>query len=231
MKAIGLARVNWVLLTLLVLAGVLATIRHYAPLPPAQLVIEQNIPPGPDWYLVQMPLYSQHAVMTFLHVVPAFLFVLLASIQLMPSIRRRYPVIHRWNGRLFVLLGISIGLSGLAMAVIMPFGGMLESIGTVFIAGAFLFSLFMGVYHIRGKNIAAHRAWMTRMLAIGFSPITMRFFFTGFLYLSDIPARDVFALCMLFGVIVNLAAVEWWMKRGATRPVDREQLNMVINSQ
>ena len=49
----------------------------------------------------------------FMHIVPAAVMAVSGLLQLLPSIRSRYPKLHRYNGRLFFTLGLSGALSGL----------------------------------------------------------------------------------------------------------------------
>lgn len=52
-------------------------------------------------------------VIFFAHIVPAALMAMSGLLQLFPYIRRRYPKFHRYNGRMFFVLGVSGALSGL----------------------------------------------------------------------------------------------------------------------
>lgn len=47
------------------------------------------------------------------HLLPAIVLSACGIVQLMPIIQKRYPFIHRWNGRVFLLLGIAGALTGL----------------------------------------------------------------------------------------------------------------------
>lgn len=49
----------------------------------------------------------------FSHVIPAALLSMGGIIQLLPIVRRKFPAVHRWNGRMFLSLGLMGALSGL----------------------------------------------------------------------------------------------------------------------
>ncbi|MDK2595789.1 DUF2306 domain-containing protein [Pseudoalteromonas obscura] len=53
------------------------------------------------------------SAMFFAHVLPAALLALSGLFQLLPNVRKRYPRFHRYNGRVFFLLGLSGALTGL----------------------------------------------------------------------------------------------------------------------
>ncbi len=50
-----------------------------------------------------------------LHVIPVMLISLSATFQFVPMVRQRFPVFHRWNGRLFLAVGFFGAISGLYM--------------------------------------------------------------------------------------------------------------------
>lgn len=202
------------LLGILFLLGLLSTLGHYlAPIPNAEQVAELGKQPGIEYMATQMPLYAKYATTTALHVIPSFLFILLSLMQLSGKIRNRYPALHRWNGRLFMLLGLSIGISGIALALLMPFAGITESIIITPIGLFFLYALWRGYRHIRQGEVAQHRRWMLFMVAVGYSPLSMRIINGVLEGTTDIAPQDIFAWAMLAATIINLMAVEWWMRK------------------
>lgn len=52
-------------------------------------------------------------VIFFAHIVPAALMAMSGLLQFFPNIRKRFPQFHRYNGRMFFILGVSGALSGL----------------------------------------------------------------------------------------------------------------------
>lgn len=192
-------------LIIMVMAGLWATAGHYlVPRPTGQMLETMNIAPGPQWFLEQLPRYDRHAVIAALHVVPSFIFMLLILFQLSGRLRQRYLQVHRWTGRVFVVLGFVIGISGLMLGVIMPFGGAVESLAVFLIGIGFLYSLTMGVMRIRQGRIAEHRHWMLYMTAFGFAPITMRLLLGIGMYTTDFTGPALFGPTMLLGMLLNL---------------------------
>ena len=49
----------------------------------------------------------------FAHILPAALMAMSGLFQLFPVIRRKYPKFHRYNGRMFLVLGLSGAFTGL----------------------------------------------------------------------------------------------------------------------
>jgi uncharacterized membrane protein YozB (DUF420 family) len=151
-----------------------------------------------------MPRYDRQALLAAVHIVPAFVFTLLILLQLSGRLRRRYPQLHRWNGRLFLILGFLIGVSGLVLGIVMPFGGRVETLAALLMGAGFLFSLVMGVWRIRQGRVAEHRYWMLTMSALGFAPLTMRLLLMVVMAVTDFTGPQLFGPTMLLGMIVNL---------------------------
>ena len=50
------------------------------------------------------------------HLYSAATITLSGALQLIPQIRARFPIFHRWNGRIYVLIAFIMGLTGLYLA-------------------------------------------------------------------------------------------------------------------
>jgi len=203
-------RISFYLFVFMVLAGLWATAGHYlAPRPSAEILASVMVTPGPEWFLEQLPRYDRQVLLSALHIVPSFVFMLLILLQLSGGLRQRYPWIHRWNGRLFVVLGFLIGVTGLILGIVMPFGGMVESLAVVLMGGGFLISLVMGLRRVRQGRIAEHRYWMLIMTALGFAPLTMRLLLGVAIYTTELGGPQLFGPTMFLGTLVNL----WFVHR------------------
>lgn len=55
--------------------------------------------------------FGLHPVLTFVHIVPGGLFMILAPLQFIPNLRSRCLWFHRWSGRIIVVSGLTIGIS------------------------------------------------------------------------------------------------------------------------
>src|ERR1700679_10912 len=51
--------------------------------------------------------------LTFVHIIPGALFMILAPLQFVPGIRARHLWFHRFSGRILVVLGLIIGITAL----------------------------------------------------------------------------------------------------------------------
>jgi len=94
------------------------------------------------------------------HILPAFILALSGIFQLFPTVRAKYPVFHRWNGRIFLTLGISGALTGLYLT--WGAGLRFSNIGSLGITlnGILIpIAVCLAWYHIRKRNIEKHKRW------------------------------------------------------------------------
>ena len=112
------------------------------------------------------------------HIVAAVVYAVLGAFQFSARLRRRHPGWHRRAGRLLVVLGLAVAFSGLWMTLAYP---QKEGTGDILWATRLLVSsgmgasLILGVVAIRNRNIARHRAWMTRAYALALGAGTQAF--------------------------------------------------------
>ncbi len=112
-----------------------------------------------------------------LHIVGATVFVILGAFQLSAGLRRRRPDWHRTAGRLLLGIGLVAALSGLWLSVSSALAGGSELLFLLrLLAGTGMaVSIVLGFAAIRRRDVARHRAWMIRAVAIGLGAGTQVF--------------------------------------------------------
>jgi uncharacterized membrane protein len=153
--------------------------------------------------------------------VGASLYCLLGAFQFAPGLRRRRPAWHRVAGRVLVPLGLAAALSGLWMTLFYPRPPIDDVLLTpirLFFGAAMAACLVLGVTAVRRRDIAGHRAWMARGYAIGLGAGTQVLTHLPWVLLAGQPSGHVRVLLMLAGWVVNLAVVEWALRRRPARP-------------
>lgn len=102
-----------------------------------------------------------------LHFAAGAIILVLGSIQLIESIRTKYPVFHRWIGRIYVSSSLLTAIGGLIFIIVKgTIGGLVMNIGF------FLYGLLMLIAGVKTyRNAAAgrinkHRAWALRLYAL-----------------------------------------------------------------
>ena len=154
-----------------------------------------------------------HAPVPFvLHTSFGGLAMLLAPWQFPAGLRRRWPALHRWIGRLYVG---SCLISGVA-AYPVSFGtvaGPAAAAGFAVMGTAWLAATGLAWYTIRARQVAAHRRWMVRSFALTFSAVTLRIALLFPLAWPDAMPFFTFYSCTAWGSwIFNLALAELYLR-------------------
>jgi uncharacterized membrane protein len=152
------------------------------------------------------------------HIPCASLFCVLGAFQFVPAFRRRNPRWHRLAGRVLVGCGLAAALSGLWMTV---FSLRVEDEGPLLIAIRLLAgfgmtaSLVLGVAAILRKDVASHRAWLTRGYAIGMGAGTQALLGIPLALLFGPSGMALRTAFMFAGWALNLAVAEWGLRRAS----------------
>lgn len=146
-------------------------------------------------------------------------------LQLIPQIRKRVPVFHRWNGRAFVVAAIVSSLSGLYMHWIRSTGqGWLDVAGNTATSGLIFVFAGMALRHAIARNISVHRRWALRLFIAASAVWFMRVGWYGSEFLArvfDIEFRtissEVFVFMNVAKLLVPLGVLElyFWAQRQA----------------
>ena len=155
--------------------------------------------------------FSRHMALTLVHIVPGALFLVLALLQFVPSIRAKHLQVHRWLGRILVVSGLVIGISALVMSYTMNIGGVNETAATTLFGILFLFCLIKAYRHIRRKEVAQHREWMIRTFAIGLGVATTRPIVAMFFAFRKLTPHEFFGIAFWLGFTLTFFAAEAWI--------------------
>jgi hypothetical protein len=153
-----------------------------------------------------------------LHIVGATIFVILGAFQLSAGLRRNRPAWHRTAGRLLLGIGLVAALSGLWLSVSSALAGGSELLFVLrLLAGTGMaVSIVLGFAAIRRRDVARHRAWMIRAVAIGLGAGT-QVFTLGFG--EAILGETELSVALLNGAgwAINLAVAELVVRRPKRR--------------
>lgn len=99
-----------------------------------------------------------------LHLLFTVLIIAGGALQLVPAVRRLAPVVHRWNGRVYLLAALVLSLGGLVMVWTRGTVGDLSqhiavSINALLIVGF----AAMTWRHARARRTPVHRRWALRL--------------------------------------------------------------------
>lgn len=156
--------------------------------------------------------YARQPVLAFLHILPGILFILLGVFQFIKSFRNRFINLHRFIGRVYLLLGLIIGVTAITMGFWVRFGGIIETSAVTIFGVFFLFALLNAYRHIMSKQYDLHREWMIRAYSIGLAVATMRPVIGLLFAFTDIPFSDFFGYTFWFAFIVHSTVAEIWIR-------------------
>jgi hypothetical protein len=101
------------------------------------------------------------------HLVSAVVIILAGSLQLVPQIRERFPILHRWNGRLYIVTAFSVSLAGLyLMWVRGTVGDLPQHLGTSLMAVLIMLCAVMALRYAMARDFKTHRRWALRLYLV-----------------------------------------------------------------
>jgi uncharacterized membrane protein YozB (DUF420 family) len=163
--------------------------------------------------------FAAHPFLTLLHVGPGALFLLLAPLQFIGGIRRRYPAVHRWSGRLLAVIAICVALPALFFGLGAPIGGAGEQAAIAVFGGLFLFAIVRAWIAIREKQEAVHREWMIRAFALAIAIAVIRVVGAAVdITLTPAGVRPpvIFVIALWIGWPLTILAAELWIRHTRT---------------
>ena len=155
--------------------------------------------------------FLAHPVAFLTHTTAAGLALLVAPFQVLPALRRRWPRVHRWTGRVYVVACLLGGIAGLRIAFGTAYGPVAAA-GFATLALAWLATTTLGFQAARAGDVGRHRAWMLRSVALTFAAVTLRLQLWGAVAGRidfDVAYPAIAWLCW----IPNLVVIEWWLRR------------------
>ncbi len=159
--------------------------------------------------------FAQYISVLQIHIFGSTLALFLGCWNFVGKIRDKYPSLHRWVGRIY-LVGVLIGgVAGFYLGLT-AFGGLPTQTGFVLLAMLWLSTGIMAYLRIRQGNFEAHREWMIRNYALTFAAVTLRIWLPTFLAL-DFTFNESYTTVAWLSWIPNLLIAELIIKNGKVR--------------
>jgi len=114
------------------------------------------------------------------HLLSAVVIMLAGAVQLVPQVRSRFPVFHRWNGRMYLLAALGVSAAGVYMTWRGSVGDVSQHIGGT--VNAVLIWLFAGMAlrYAMARDFKTHRRWALRLFLV----VSAAWFFRIMFFLS-----------------------------------------------
>jgi hypothetical protein len=167
--------------------------------------------------------YNQSAILTYSHLLPGLVFMIVGPLQFSKRLRARWLGIHRWFGRIFLTVGVTAAIFGMVMAAEpSTYIGVNAIAATYFFGSIFLFCATKAYYHIRRKQILLHREWMIRTFAIGIGVSMVRIvaaplFILMQLARTSLRLEDIMGTSFWIGWGISMIAAEIWIAYSRAR--------------
>jgi hypothetical protein len=149
------------------------------------------------------------------HVAGAATALLIVPFQLLGGLRARWPLVHRWLGRVYVIACLAGATGGFFMA----FGttaGPVAGVGFGALAIAWFWANLQGWRMALAGRFAEHRAWMIRSFAMTFAAVTLRIYMP-LLPLSGMDPLEAYRLTAYIAWIPNLILAELYLRGAFSR--------------
>jgi len=159
----------------------------------------------------------------FTHILPAAYLSLFGMLQLVPAIRVRFRRFHRWNGRIFLILGFSGALTGLYLQWIT--GLRLSNLGSVGITLnglLILFAVYQTWRHAISKRFELHMRWAIHTFFLVNAVWSFRLFLMGWYMVNQGPNGntgnvdgpvDIFFSFACYLIPMAVAELYFWANR------------------
>ncbi|MEE9387946.1 MAG: DUF2306 domain-containing protein [Paracoccaceae bacterium] len=151
----------------------------------------------------------------FLHVSAAGLFIVLASLQILPGFRFRHPRWHRRMGKIAIPAGLIGALSGLWISLIhTDISGPLLYGGRIAASSAWAIFILLAIRQLRQHNFKAHGRWMIRAFSLALPAGTLAFIlFPVVLIIGEEGNELVFEVVQVAAWAVHLLVAEILIRR------------------
>ena len=173
-----------------------------------------------------VPGFSMGNTAVIMHVASAAIIMLAGAAQLVPQIRNRFPVFHRWNGRIYMLTALTLSVAGLYMTWIRgSVGDLSVHLGSTLNAVLIWLCGGMALRNALARDFKTHRRWALRLFLVASASWFFRIgFFLSFLIFKGpfgfdpTTFRGPFLTFMSFAqCLIPLAVLEIYL-RAQDRP-------------
>ena len=102
-----------------------------------------------------------------MHVTTAVVVMSAGALQLVPGVRDRFPVFHRWNGRIYMLTAVMLSIAGLYMTWIRgSVGDLSQHLGSTLNSLLIWLCAAAALRYAMARNFRAHRRWALRLFLV-----------------------------------------------------------------
>lgn len=157
-------------------------------------------------------IFAKQPVAIVLHAVGASFAPLIGLLQWSTRLRRRWPMLHRWLGRVYLVMGVAIGGSAALWLSFFAYGGPLARTGVAAMGVLWIFVSMQAFLFIRRGDVYAHRVWMLLSVALAMGAATLRVYLP-LLTVADVPFLYAYWFAAWGSWLSKLAIAELLLRR------------------
>ncbi|HCS22001.1 MAG TPA: hypothetical protein DIW47_15840 [Bacteroidetes bacterium] len=151
----------------------------------------------------------------YTHIASSLPLLLIGILQVIPPLRRNYPLLHRRLGRVYVFIVLFLAApTGLIMGFYAN-GGIAAQASFMLLALCWWLFTFIGYrYYLKGE-LSKHGNFMIRSYALTLSAILLRSYVFVLPLFSSIHGKDMYILVAWMSWVPNLLLVEliFWLRK------------------
>lgn len=157
----------------------------------------------------------------FLHTIGGTVFGLIGPLQFGRVLAKKFGLIHRILGRVFVVAGAGLSISTFSLLWHFPSDtSLLVSGGRLVFGTALAFALICAMIAIRRRDFAKHRDWMIRAYALGIGATAVSMVFIPIYAITGEPPMGFVADIAFIGSwVLCVAFAEWVVRNLSSRSV------------
>ncbi len=122
------------------------------------------------------------------HVLMAAVMTFGGTMQLIPQLRARFPKVHRWTGRVFIVLAILLSLGGLYMVWISGRSNLLISSISISLNAVMIIGCAVMTWRCAlARDFASHRRWALRTFLLANGVLFMRLGYMAWIIINQGP--------------------------------------------
>ena len=152
------------------------------------------------------------------HVSASPIALILGALQFFKGVRSKWPALHRWLGRIYVVAVLLGGISGLNLAI-NAIGGPVAGLGFGLLSLLWIAFTLQGIRMARAHRFVEHRRWMIRSFALTFAAVTLRLYLAGF-FVAGIEYAPASIYLGWICWVPNLLTAQWWLTRNPNPPTN-----------
>ncbi len=120
---------------------------------------------------------------------------------------------HRFIGKLFLVISFIVSISALSIAILIPFGDVLETISNLIFGTYILYATVKGYTTIRAKKVIEHSYWVRRIFFLSLSIATIRLIMITGIVINGQSIKEVMGISFLLGFFLHFVVIELWIQK------------------